>query len=124
MLETVKHRGIIHDCTGNCVKKINTVFVRAVDHIGDIHEVQFEMVQVPRLLTGEILCDQIVKQISCVKKDECIFLDYILSDSLLSIKHNQVELLLFCPIYWGKKNNFSRTDIGELQLLNSFLYRN
>ena len=50
------------------MKEINTVFVRAADDIGNIHKVPFEMEQVPGSLTGEVLCDEIVKQVSRLKK--------------------------------------------------------
>ena len=68
VLESVKHWGFIHDVTSHWVKEINTVFVRAADDIGNIYKVPFEMKQVPGSLTGEVLCDEIVKQVSRLKK--------------------------------------------------------
>ena len=44
------------------------MFVRAADDKGNIYKVPFEMEQVPGSLIGEVLCDEIVKQISFVKK--------------------------------------------------------
>ena len=68
VLESVKHWGFIHDATSHWVKETNTVFVRAADDKRNIYKVPFEKEQVPRSLTGEVLCDEIVKQISRVKK--------------------------------------------------------
>ena len=51
VLETVKHWGFIHDATSYWVRKINTMFVRAINDIGDIQKVPFEMEQLPGPLT-------------------------------------------------------------------------
>ena len=68
VLESIKHWGLIHDSTSHWMKGINTVFVRTADDKGNIYKVPFEMEQVPGSLTGEVLCDKIVNQISFVKK--------------------------------------------------------
>ena len=59
-----------HDATSHWVKEINTVFIRAVDGSGNIHKVPFEMEQVPGSLTGEVLCETIIKQLSKVNPPE------------------------------------------------------
>ena len=69
-LENSNHWSLIHDATSHWVKEINTVFIRAVDATGNIQKVPFEMEQVPGSLTGEVLCENIVKQMSNVKKVE------------------------------------------------------
>ena len=68
VIEGVNHWSFIHDATSHRVKELNTVFVRAVDDKGNIHKVPFDMRQVPGSLTGEVLCKEIVGQISNVKK--------------------------------------------------------
>ena len=67
-LEASQHWGFIHDATSHWVKEINTVFIRAVDGSGNIHKVPFDMNQVPGSLTGEVLCEEIMDQMSNVKK--------------------------------------------------------
>ena len=65
--ETANHRCFIHDATSHWVKEINTVFLRAVDDNGNIFKVPFDMNQVAGSLTGEVLCEEIINQISQVK---------------------------------------------------------
>ena len=43
------------------------MFLRAVDDKGNISKVPFDMKQVPGTLTGEVLCEEIINQISQVK---------------------------------------------------------
>ena len=69
-LEKSNNWGFIHDATSHWVKEINTVFIRAVDGSGNIHKVPFEMEQVPGSLTGEVLCETIIKQLSKVNPPE------------------------------------------------------
>ena len=59
--------GFIHDTTSHWVKEINKMFLRAVDDKGNIFKVPFDMKQVPGSLTGEVLCEEIINQISQVK---------------------------------------------------------
>ena len=66
-IETANHWGFIYDVTSQWVKVINTVFLRAVDDKGNISKVPFDMKQVPGTLTGEVLCEEIINQISQVK---------------------------------------------------------
>ena len=77
-LESIKHWELIYDATSHWVKEINTVFNRAADDKGNIYKVPLEMEQVPGSLTGEVLCDKIFKQISCVKKvkDKTVYILY------------------------------------------------
>ena len=65
--ETANHWGFIHDATSHWVKEINTVFLRTVDDKDNIFKVPFDMTQVPGSLTGEVLCEEIISQISQVK---------------------------------------------------------
>ena len=66
-IETANHWGFIHNAKSHWVKEINTVFLRAVDDKGNIFKVPFDMKQVPGSLTGEVLCEEIINQISQVK---------------------------------------------------------
>ena len=73
LLEQVTHWGFIHDATSHWVKELNTVILRAVDakgHItkGHITKVPFNFRQVPGSLTGEVLAEEIIDNISLVKK--------------------------------------------------------
>ena len=66
-LEKSEYYGVIHDATSHWVKQLNTVFIRAVDDDGSIVKVPFSMKQVAGSLTGEVLCEEIMKEVSSVK---------------------------------------------------------
>ena len=68
IVEQVTHRGFIHDATSHWVKELNTVILRAVDAKGRITKVPFNFRQVPGSLTGEALAEEIIDNISLVKK--------------------------------------------------------
>ena len=68
ILENVSLWGFIHDATSHWVKELNTVILRAVDDQGYITKVPFNFNQVPGSLTGEVLANEIMENISLVRK--------------------------------------------------------
>ena len=59
----------MHDGTMVWILPINTVFLRMVDaKTLDIYKVPYSMRKVPGSFTGEVLHDELIKHISCVKK--------------------------------------------------------
>ena len=68
IIERVAHWGFIHDATSHWVKELNTVILRAVDAKGRITKVPFNFRQVPGSLTGEVLAEEIMDNISMVKQ--------------------------------------------------------
>lgn len=67
VLENTTHWGFIHDATSHWVKELNTVILRAVSPNGSITKVPFSFNQVPGSLTGEVLAEEIMTNISSVK---------------------------------------------------------
>ena len=93
--ETANHWGFIHDATSHWVKEINTVFLRTVDDKDNIFKVPFDMTQVPGSLTGEVLCEEIISQISQVKTVKnnaaSAICEALLSSSDDDTHENQIE---------------------------------
>ena len=59
---------MLHDGTTHWATDINTVFIRAVDDDDSVYKVPFSMKKVPGSFTGEVLCTELVSEISSVKK--------------------------------------------------------
>ena len=59
---------MLHDGTTHWASGINTVFICAVDDDGSVYKVPFSMKRVPGSFTGEVLCTELVSEISSVKK--------------------------------------------------------
>lgn len=68
ILEQVNHWGFIHNATSHWVKELNTVILRAVDSKSHLTKVPFNFRQVPGSLTGKVLAEEIIDNISLVKK--------------------------------------------------------
>ena len=88
ILEKVVHWGYIHDATSHWVKELNTVILRAVDERGNITKVPFSFNQVPGSLTGEVLAEEIISNISAVKTVKNINAASNISDALVSSSNN------------------------------------
>ena len=59
---------MLHDGTTHWATDISTVFIHAVDDDDSVYKVPFSMKKVPGSFTGEVLCTELVSEISSVKK--------------------------------------------------------
>ena len=66
-LEKCQHYGFLHDGTTHWATGINTVFVRVVNDDGTVYKVPFSMKDVPGSFTGEVLCSELIYEISSIK---------------------------------------------------------
>ena len=109
ILEKVKNYGFIHDATTHWVKEINTVFIRAVDDKGNIAKVPFSMKCVPGSLTGEVLCKEIIEEISSVKvlkSNAALASCTVVHDAKIQSLHSQLK---------EAANNMELDRITEIQ---------
>ena len=67
-LDKSDHFSLIHDATTYFVKQMNTSIIRIVKGDGTIVKVPFDMKKVNGSLTGEVLCEELMGEISTVKK--------------------------------------------------------
>ena len=68
LLEKSDHYSIVHDATTYFVKQLNTSILRVVKGDGSIVKVPFNMTHVSGSLTGEVLCEELIKEVAIVKK--------------------------------------------------------
>ena len=59
--------GLLHDATSHYVKEVNSIFIRAVSPDGHVTKIPYCMHKVPGSLTGEVLCEELMEQISLTK---------------------------------------------------------
>ena len=89
-IETANHWSLIHNATSHWVKEVNTVFLKAVDDKGNIFKVPFDIKQVPESLTGEVLFEEVINQISQVTTVKNIVASAI-SEAFLSISDDDTH---------------------------------
>ena len=58
---------MMHDATSHWVKELNTVFMRAIADHGEVSKVPFSMKRVAVSFTGEVLCKEMITEISGIK---------------------------------------------------------
>ena len=67
MLEKYNDCSLIHNGTSHWVKEINTIVIRDVPSNGEIFKVPLFMKKVSGSFTGEMLCTEMIEQISSIK---------------------------------------------------------
>ena len=70
LLEKSSCFSLIHDATTYWVKQINTTILRVVTDGGKIVKVPYNMKKVAGSLTGEVLCEEVMKEICSIRKVE------------------------------------------------------
>ena len=69
-LEKCSDFGLLHNATSHWYKEINTIFLRVAADDGQILKVPFSAKRVPGSFTGEALCQELITEISKIKKVE------------------------------------------------------
>ena len=59
---------MLHDTTTYFAKQINTIFIQVVSGNGDVYKVPFSMKEVGGSFTGEVLCSELLEEMSKIKK--------------------------------------------------------